>query len=107
MKKKYIFSLLIILFIVIRLSLILTSQYNLDGDRSIEGIMAKHVVEKSAHPTFIYGTHYGGSTSVTAHLSAIFFALFSFSPLYFKLISIILSLGFVITSFYFNLEEQL
>lgn len=85
-KSKYI-SLIItviifIIIILVRIIYIIQWQTTLDGDESVVGIMAKHILEGKSLPIFFYGqSHMGTLEQFTA---AFFFFLFSIHPIVLK-----------------------
>ena len=54
-------ALLILIGAGLRLSLLTSLNFVIDGDEAIVGLMAKHIVEGQPLPTFYYGQHYMGS----------------------------------------------
>ena len=63
MLKRHHLFLLIILFVglAIRLDFLTNNHFAIDSDEAIVGLMAKHIAEGQAIPTFYYGQHYMGS----------------------------------------------
>jgi len=94
-------GILLIAFIGIRVALLFTSQQALDGDRAVEGIMAKHILEKGARPFFLYGAHYAGNIAFLAHVSAFFFTFLGVSSLSFKISALFLATVFFFISVFF------
>lgn len=74
------------------LSILLTSQSHPDGDESVVGVMAWHILETGDRPIFFYGQPYGGGAAIEAHLATIPFLIFGPSPLALKSVSLILGL---------------
>ena len=68
----------------VKVALLCTSQSMADGDEAVTGLMAKHVLERGAHPIYPYGVQYGAGAGVEAHLAALLFALFGVSDLALK-----------------------
>jgi hypothetical protein len=70
--------------IALKLLLLATSQSMADGDEAVTGLMAKHVVERGAHPIYPWGVRYGAGAGVEAHLAALLFAAFGVSDVALK-----------------------
>ena len=101
LNTKLILIILLIIFLIFKVLLLLNSQESIDGDRAVEGIMAKHIMEGKALPFFMYGSHYCGSCALVAYFAAIPFSIFGVSSLSFKLVGVLFSIFFIITTYYF------
>ncbi len=75
---RIIIVLLMALAAFIRLDFMGASQWSIDSDEAIVGLMGKHILEGRGIPTFYYGQHYMGS--LEAILASGSFALFGVSP---------------------------
>ena len=91
--------------LIIRLYLLITTQHFLDGDESLVGLMAKHILENGEHPLFWYGLHYNGGGSWEAHLGALMLQLFGYSDISLKLVALVFSLG-ILVFLYFWVKEN-
>ena len=83
-------SLLILVAVALKVTLLLTSQSMADGDEAVEGIMAIDILESGAHPVYPYGIRYGAGAGVEAHLAAVLFALVGVSDIALKAVGLLL-----------------
>lgn len=74
----------------LRLDLLIASNFVIDADEAIVGLMAKHVSEGQPWPTFYYGQHYMGSLEPL--LVSVLFALFGPSVYALKAVPLLCSL---------------
>jgi 4-amino-4-deoxy-L-arabinose transferase-like glycosyltransferase len=107
LKKKYsvAFLLFLILFISLLLRLYLL-QYSLgftDSDEAVEGLMAKHILQRGERPVLYYGLAYMGS--LKSHITAIIYALFGVSVAGLKMATALFFFGFAFSLYY--LAKQL
>lgn len=100
MKKRNIYLLIILVFLLIRLPILFTFGQHLDGDESVVGIMAKHIIEKGERPLAYYGQSYGGGHLIEAYTAAFLFRIFGISAAALKLIPLLFSLGIILLAFY-------
>lgn len=84
----------LILAATIRLDFLSAGKFVIDADEAIVGLMAKHVLEGGAIPTFYYGQHYMGSLEPL--LVSASFALFGISNFTMQLIPFCFSLLVVV-----------
>lgn len=96
--------LILVLAIAIRLFLLLTDRVNfVDSDEAIVGLMGKHILEGKEFPIFFYGNKaYMGS--LEAFLAAASFLFFGVSTFTLKLVPFILSLLFIVVTFFLARE---
>ena len=66
---------LLVLGVLLKLALLLTSPSMADGDEAVEGLMALNILERGVHPVYAYGISYGAGVFVEAHVAALLFAL--------------------------------
>lgn len=76
--------------LVLRLDFLFASNFVLDGDEAIVGLMAKHILDGEPVPIFYYGQHYMGS--LEAILVAGLFNLFGVSSVAVKIVPLLFSL---------------
>lgn len=79
--------------IALKLVLLATSQSMADGDEAVTGLMAKHVLERGAHPIYPWGVQYGAGAGVETHLAALLFAVFGISDVALKGAGLVVWLG--------------
>lgn len=63
----------------LKIALLMTSQSMADGDESVEGIMAMHLVEEGTFQVYPYGVNYGAGAGVEVLIAALTFKLFGVS----------------------------
>ena len=80
----------LIIAIALRIVLLLTSQSLPNGDESVTGLMAMHVLQYGIHPVYPYGVTYGAGAGVEIHLAAFLFRLFGCSELNLKFAGLII-----------------
>lgn len=90
-------ALLIILAALVRLDFLFASNWVIDSDEAIVGLMAKHILEGATIPVFYYGQHYMGSFE--ALVVALLSSLFGLSNITLKLAPLIFSLLMVPTMY--------
>lgn len=76
--------------LLVRLALLLASDFVIDSDEAIVGLMAKHILEGREFPIFYYGQDYMGSFE--AILSVPFFVVFGKTSFALKLVPLLFSL---------------
>lgn len=86
----YLLALLILIAAALRLYLLYSINFVIDGDEAIVGLMAKHIVEGKGVPTFYYGQHYMGSFEPL--LVALLFKIFGISNIALKTVPLVFSL---------------
>ena len=83
MKNKRIYVILVVILAItalaMRLFLIFTSRHFVDGDESIVGLMAKHIIDGKGFPLFWYGIHYNGGGAWEAYLGALTMTIAGYS----------------------------
>lgn len=91
MRRDWFFLLMLIcLGAALRLDLLVANRFVIDSDEAIVGLMAKHIAEGEAFPTFYYGQHYMGS--LEAICVAVLFWVFGASTIALKLVPFCFSL---------------
>ena len=80
------FAVILLAAALLRLGLLLTSQGGADGDESVTGLMAIHVMQGKAMPAFVYGYGYNGGAAITAYLAAPVFMVAGVSSVALKLV---------------------
>ena len=98
--EKILLSIVIVVFLLIRIAALFASQQYVDGDRALTGIVAKHIMEKGIRPFYFYGEHYAGSQTIVAYIASLFFMLFGISSFSLHLTDIFLALIFVAVTYY-------
>ncbi len=98
--EKLLLSVVIAIFLLVRIAALFASQQHVDGDRALTGIMAKHIMEKGIRPFYFYGEHYAGSQTIVAYIASLFFVLFGISSFSLHLADIFLALIFVAVTYY-------
>ncbi len=78
------------LVMLLHVAVLLTSQRYADGDESVVGIMAQHILTRGARPLFFYGQVYGTGAALEAFLATIPFTLFGPSSITLKLVALAL-----------------
>jgi 4-amino-4-deoxy-L-arabinose transferase-like glycosyltransferase len=92
---------------LLHVTVLVTSQRFADGDESVVGIMAQHILTRNAHPLFFYGQVYGTGAALEAYLATIPFTLFGTSSIALKLVALVLFwaalvVAYVIARFYLS-----
>ena len=90
-------AMLVILAALVRLDFLIASNWVIDSDEAIVGLMAKHILEGSPFPVFYYGQHYMGSFE--ALVVALLSSLAGLSNITLKLAPLIFSLLMVPTMY--------
>jgi len=80
--------------LLLRMDVIVASQYVIDADEAIVGLMAKHILEGQQTPVFYYGQHYMGS--LEAVLASLSFTIFGINNFALKLVPLFFSLIFIV-----------
>lgn len=80
----------LLLGLTLRLDQLIATNFVIDADEAIVGLMAKHIAEGQAVPTFYYGQHYMGSFE--AIVASWFFKLFGVAIWPLKIVPLIFSL---------------
>lgn len=86
-------GLLVVIGLVVRLDFLIASDFRMDSDEAIVGLMAKHFLDGHSLPTFYYGQAYMGSFE--ALMAALSFALFGVSEAALKLVPLVFSLTLI------------
>ncbi|MGI6524089.1 MAG: hypothetical protein ACOX2O_02175 [Bdellovibrionota bacterium] len=86
-------SLAILIGIFLRLDLLFSSNFAIDADEAIVGLMAKHILDGRGIPVFYYGQHYMGS--LEAILVACNFYLFNHSQVALKIVPLFFSIALI------------
>jgi hypothetical protein len=79
--------------LAIRLDFLVASNWVIDSDEGIVGLMAKHTLEGNPLPTFYYGQHYMGA--LEAYLASLSFQLIGITPFALKLVPLIFSIALI------------
>ena len=80
--------------LALRLDLLIATDFRIDADEGIVGLMGKHFIERGSLPAFYYGQHYMGSFE--ALLAAGSFLLFGISAPALKLVPLAFSLLLIV-----------
>jgi hypothetical protein len=96
----FLFILIFVLALVVRLYLLEYPLGTLDSDEAIEGLMAKHILTQGERPILYYELPYMGS--LKAHLAAAVFYFSGVSVIGLKLISVLFFLVFLWLMFLFT-----
>ena len=75
------------LIVFVRVMFLMNWQFMLDGDESVVGIMAKHILEGESNPIFYYGQNYMGT--LEQYSAALLFFFFGVSPFILKIVPLI------------------
>jgi hypothetical protein len=78
------------------------SNYRIDSDEAIVGLMAKHILAGQSYPIFYYGQHYMGS--LEAILTSFVFAIFGQSNFSLKLVPTLSLLVLIPVSYFLTLR---
>ncbi len=92
-KDAWLLSLAILIGTGLRLDLLLATNFRVDADEAIVGLMAKHIMEGGPIPVFYYGQHYLGS--LEALLAAAVFAAAGVSEAALKIVPLLFSIGLI------------
>jgi hypothetical protein len=87
------FLLLLLAIATLRLATLFASQRHVHSDEAIIGLMAKHVLDHHARPTYFYGQSFNGGAALEAYLAAPVFALLGPDVVPLKLVVVALSLA--------------
>jgi hypothetical protein len=79
--------------IAVRFDYLLASNWQLDSDEAIVGLMAKHVADGEPLPVFYYGQHYMGS--LEPFLVSLYYRLFGFGIFGLKIVPLIFAVGLI------------
>lgn len=90
--------LVLLLALGVRLDFLIHSQFVIDADEAIVGLMGLHLIEHGALSTFYYGQHYMGSLEPL--LAGIAFFLFGVEAAVLKGVPLLFSLVFVLLCFF-------
>ena len=88
-----------ILALIPRLLFLFKSDFGIESDEAIVGLMAMHIIENEARPIFYYGQHYLGA--LEAYLVAGSFSLWGISKETLKLVPTACAIVFVILTYIF------
>ncbi len=97
-----ILGVIILLGLVLRLDSLVASNFIIDADEGIVGLMAKHISEGRGVPVFYYGQHYMGS--LEAILISPFIEFFCATPAVLKIVPLLFSLGLIWVVYFIGLE---
>lgn len=86
--------LLVVLGALVRFDFMNATQFTIDGDEAIVGLMGKHILDGKGVPTFYYGQHYMGS--LEAIMASVYFLLFGLSPVTLQLVPLTWSLALIL-----------
>ncbi|MCB0317124.1 MAG: glycosyltransferase family 39 protein [Bdellovibrionales bacterium] len=89
-KDFVLLTLILILAFLVRLDFLIASNFAIDADEAIVGLMAKHALEGKQLPVFYYGQHYMGSFE--PWLVSLTFQIFGVSVVSLKMIPLVFSL---------------
>jgi len=92
-RSTLVIFLIVLLGLIQRLVPLLSSNFGIESDEAIVGLMGKHILEGRSWPVFYYGQAYMGSLEGT--LAALSFWLFGISNFALKLVPLIFSLIFI------------
>ncbi|MBX7138186.1 MAG: glycosyltransferase family 39 protein [Oligoflexia bacterium] len=96
--SEYVYLILVLLLaLILRLDFLVSSNFVIDADEAIVGIMARHILGGEPIPIFYYGQHYMGSFE--ALVMALFFALFGSSCVVLKFVPLIFALLLVLVTY--------
>jgi len=95
--KGVFFILIFLLAFLIRLDLLMASNFRIDSDEAIVGLMARHILAGQPLPTFYYGQNYMGSFEALVAAGA--FSLFGTSIIVLKSVPLAFSLLFLLLVF--------
>ena len=82
--------------VVVKLTLLITSQRYADGDESVVGVMALHILRNGDRPFYYWGQSYGGGGAIEAYLAALLFRLFGISTMALKSVPLFFGIGAVV-----------
>jgi 4-amino-4-deoxy-L-arabinose transferase-like glycosyltransferase len=102
LREKLILPLILLLAILYRLDYLTASNFVIDADEAIVGLMARHINAGEPVPAFYYGQHYMGSFE--AIVAAAFFKLFGANSMALKLVPSFFSVIFVLLLYALTLE---
>ena len=102
LREKLILPLILLLAILYRLDYLTASNFVIDADEAIVGLMARHINAGEPVPAFYYGQHYMGSFE--AIVAAAFFKLFGANSMALKLVPSFFSVLFVLLLYALTLE---
>ncbi len=94
---KWIFA-MVLLGAIPRLNFLIKTDFGIESDEAIVGLMARHILEGEGVPVFYYGQNYLGS--LEALLVSASFALFGESNASLKLVPFLCSLVFIVVSYF-------
>ncbi|MCB0311244.1 MAG: hypothetical protein KDD42_08410, partial [Bdellovibrionales bacterium] len=89
-----ILGLIVVLGACLRLEYLFSTNFIIDSDEAIVGLMAKHILEGQQIPVFYYGQHYMGSFE--SLLVAALFSLFGVSSVVLKCVPFLFSLLLIV-----------
>ncbi len=101
-RGRWIVPLLLLLGFALRLDLLLATDFRIDSDEAIVGLMAKHIIEGRGVPTFYYGQHYMGS--LEALCAGLLFLIMGVTTVALKLVPFTFSLVFLALIYQLALE---
>lgn len=85
---------------LLHIAVLLTSQHYADGDESVVGIMAQHILTRDARPLFFYGQVYGTGAALESYLATIPFTLFGTSSIALKLVALALFWAALVVAYF-------
>lgn len=90
--------LLVLIALLVRLDILIASNFVIDADEAIVGLMAKHISEGAPIPVFYYGQAYMGS--LEAICAALLFLALGISSAALKMAPLLWSLALVVTVYF-------
>lgn len=96
-KSFLLLFLLSLLHLLVRLDYLYHSQFVIDADEAIVGLMAKHILEGAPLPTFYYGQHYMGS--LESILMGFVFSMWGVHALALKVVPLLFSCALLFVIF--------
>ena len=82
--------------VVVKITLLITSQRYADGDESVVGVMALHILRNGERPFYYWGQSYGGGGAIEAYLAALLFRAFGVSTIALKSVALAFGIGAVV-----------
>jgi 4-amino-4-deoxy-L-arabinose transferase-like glycosyltransferase len=92
MRKHLPFLILLALVAVSRVAILLTSQTHVHSDEAIIGLMAKHIMDGSYYPFYMYGQVYNACAAWEAYVASVAFAVFGVGVIPLKSCVVLMSL---------------
>ncbi|MEX0596455.1 MAG: hypothetical protein WD512_08125, partial [Candidatus Paceibacterota bacterium] len=90
-------SLILLIALILRLDLLVASNFAIESDEAIVGLMAKHITEGHPWPIFYYGQHYMGSLEpILISFLSLFIGLENYTL---KIVPLIFSLSLILITY--------